>query len=61
MDNSDSVAVQALKEEFRRLVEQQERLLKKSVFGGMTPEEANEYDERQRRIRKLVERLTALE
>jgi hypothetical protein len=43
------------------LNEQQRKLLKLAVFGGMTPEEAKEYDEGQRRITKLIERLAVLE
>jgi hypothetical protein len=61
MDNSDSLAVWALKEEFQQLVEQQNRLLRKAVFGGMTPEELKEYDDRQERISKLIEHLGELE
>ena len=54
-------AIRALKDELEQLNEQQRKLLKLAVFGGMTPEEAKEYDEGQRRITKLIERLAVLE
>lgn len=54
-------AIQALKIELQELIEQQKKLLRAAVFGGMTPEEQAKYDERQTRITKLIERLTALE
>jgi hypothetical protein len=31
------------------------------VFGGMTPQEVKEYDDRQKRIAELIERLSKLE
>jgi hypothetical protein len=56
-----SAAMKALKEELQQLVEQQQKLIKTAVFGGMTPEEQKQYDDRQARVTKLIERLTALE
>lgn len=61
MDNSDSIAIRALKEQLQQLVEQQNRLMKTAVFGGMTRKELKEYDDRQERISKLIERLGELE
>jgi len=54
-------SIQALKTELQRLIDQQKMLMRAAVFGGMTPEEQAAYDERQTRIAKLIERLSALE
>ena len=39
---------------------QKSALLKMAMFGGMTPGEANEYDERSSRIAKLLRELEML-
>jgi hypothetical protein len=53
--------VQKLKREIDRLTVIQAKALKTATFGGMTPEEAKEYDNRREEILKLVERLAMLE
>jgi len=62
MDPTDKLdAVQLLKEQFRELIELQKKLIRAAVFGGMTPQELEEYDDRQRRIAELIERVGKLE
>ena len=62
MDPTDRLdAVQLLKEQFQELSELQKKLIRTAVFGGMTPEELKEYDDRQKRIAELIERLGKLE
>jgi hypothetical protein len=46
-----------LERELDRLTAHQEEVRRKAAYGGMTPEEANEYDIRRMKISRLAERL----
>jgi len=50
-----------LKAEIRRLNEQQIHALEMAVFGGMTPGEGEEYDERHNTIAELTNELAMLQ
>jgi endo-1,4-beta-D-glucanase Y len=59
---SDTVsAVHQLKQEIDTLTEKQADALRMAVYVGMTPDEAQEYDERRQRITDLVQQLAVLE
>jgi hypothetical protein len=61
-DEPDALAtIQQLEEEFEKHRQQQVKLLNTAVFKGMTPEELKEYEDRQKRISNLIERLGELE
>jgi len=61
-DPDDTVAaVNRVKEEIDRLTEQQSQALKHATFVGMTPEEAQEYDNRRSQITTLLQQLEALQ
>jgi hypothetical protein len=49
--------IDELKQELRTLTDQQFRILKGATFGGLSDDEAKDYDNRQRQITKLIERL----
>lgn len=52
--------VQQLKAEIERLSDEQSTALKTATFVGMTPDEAKEYDERRKKITRLMEELRIL-
>jgi hypothetical protein len=54
-------AVHNIKQEIDRLTEIQTNALKIATFGGMTSEEAQDYDNRRTQILNLVHRLETLE
>jgi len=54
-------AVHRLKEEIYRLTEEQIEAAKMATFGGLTPDEAKEYEDRRAKILELVEQLRLLE
>ena len=61
-DGSSTLAnVHKIKQEIDRLTEIQVKALKSATFVGMTPDEAQEYDNRLQKIFKLVEQLILLE
>ncbi len=61
-DPDDTVAaVHRVKEEIDRLTEIQSHALKQATFVGMTPEEAQEYDDRRSQITRLLHQLEALQ
>ena len=61
-DASSTLAtVHHLKQEIDRLTEIQVKALKSATFVGMTPEEAQDYDNRRQEIFKLVQQLMLLE
>jgi len=51
---TDQKDLQALKEELSKLKELQKDVTKLAVFGGLSEAEAEQYDERQQRIMKIV-------
>ena len=53
--------IHRLREELKALSEHQTKVLKLAIFGGLTMDEAKEFDDRQVRIAKLIERLDASE
>ena len=53
----DLTLIDELKQELRTLTDQQFRILKGAIFGGLSDGEAKDYDNRQRQITKLIERL----
>ena len=59
---SESVeeTVHRLKEEIDRLNQQQSGALKTATYLGMTPDEAQEYDQRRSRITELVRHLSII-
>lgn len=56
----DSLRGQSLIAEIRKLGDQQNELLKKAAFVGMTREEAKKFDEVATQIAKLVKELETL-
>jgi hypothetical protein len=61
-DPDDTVAaVHRIKEEIDRLTEEQAHALKHATFVGMTPEEAQEYDDRRSQITRLLRQLEILQ
>ena len=54
-------AIHRLKQEIDKLTEQQFVALQMSMQVGMTPEEAQEYDQRRNQILKYVQDLAMLE
>jgi len=52
--------VHRLKEEIDRLNQQQSQALKTATYLGMTPDEAQEYDQRRTRITELVMQLSII-
>jgi hypothetical protein len=54
-------AIHALKAEFEYLRKQQEVAHTMTIFGGRSPSETKESDERQKRIMNVIEWLTAIE
>jgi hypothetical protein len=55
--SEDRNAIDHLKEEIDRLSQQQTSALWMATFGGMTADEAKEYDGRHRKIVKLMKEL----
>jgi len=49
-----------IKREIESLNQQQAESLKSATFVGMTPDEAKEYDERRKKIARLVEEMRLL-
>jgi hypothetical protein len=61
-DGSTTLAtVHKIKQQIDRLTEIQVKALKSATFVGMTPDEAQEYDNRLQKIFKLVEQRILLE
>ena len=59
--SSDTVAlVHHIKQQIDALTEQQAEALKQATYIGMTPDEAEEYDGRRKKITALVEELSEL-
>lgn len=56
-----SEAVHRLKEEIDKLTLQQSKALRTATLVGMTPDEAQEYDQRRKVILKYVHDLAVLE
>lgn len=56
-----SEAVHRLKEEIDKLTLQQSKALRMATLVGMTPDEAQEYDQRRKVILKYVHDLAVLE
>lgn len=54
-------AIHRLKQEIDKLTEQQTSALQMATILGMTPEEAQEYNQRRKRILKYVQDLAVLE
>jgi hypothetical protein len=54
-------AVERLREEISRLSKLHEKSLSKAAFGGMTPAETKEYDERLERLAAMNRELASLE
>lgn len=54
-------AIHSLKEEIDKLTLQQSEALNTAIYVGMTPDEAQEYDDRRRRILAYVQDLKMLE
>ena len=59
--SSTTEAVHKIKQEIDRLTDLQGKALELATHVGMTPDEAKEYDERRKQIRKLVGQLSILE
>jgi hypothetical protein len=56
--SNDTVAlVHQIKQQIDALAEQQPEALKQATYIGMTPDEAEEYDGRRKKITALVEEL----
>jgi len=49
--------IDRVKHEIDKLNQLQTAALKLAVYGGMTPDEANEYDERRGKLTRLVQQL----
>ena len=61
-DTPDTVStVHKLKQQVDTLTEQQMEALKQATYLGMTSDEAKEYDQRRKRITKMVQELGDLE
>jgi len=61
-DPTDTLAaIHRIKEEIDRLSEQQKEALKTAIFVGMTPDEAQEYATRRRKITELIQELELLQ
>jgi hypothetical protein len=56
-----TATVHKIKERIDLLTEQQGQALKSATYLGMTPEEAQDYDQRRAEILKLVQQLETLE
>jgi hypothetical protein len=60
-DSSNTIsAVDRLQQEIATLAEEQAHALQKSIYVGMTTYEAEEYDERRKRIKGLLQELAAV-
>ena len=51
----------SLREEFDRLIREQDEAMSRAVYAGMSVSEAKEYDQRHKRLTELFERLCILE
>lgn len=61
-DPSDTLpVVHRVKQEIDTLTEQQIEALRQATYVGMTPDEAQDFDARRKRIVLLVQELTQLE
>jgi hypothetical protein len=61
-DPTDTLsAIHRIKQEIDAMTAQQIDALKLATYLGMTPEEAQEYDERRKQITALVKELSLLE
>ena len=61
-NSSDSALfVQYIKHEIERLTREQDEVLKAALSAGMTQDKKEEFDERRRKITKLVEDLAIFE
>jgi uncharacterized protein YciW len=62
MRSNDTVeAIHRLTQEIDKLTVRQAEALQMATYVGMTPDEAQEYDERRRQILKYVQDLAVLE
>lgn len=53
--------IDELKQELRKLTDEQIGILKGATFGGLSEDEAKDYDNRQRQIIRLIQRLAELQ
>jgi hypothetical protein len=61
-DPTDTLAaLERLREEVMSLTEQQSEALKDAIYLGMTPAQAKAYDERRKRITRLMQDISVLQ